>query len=187
MENGHKAACVWLTGLSCSGKSTIAVELQRHLFKMGCRVFVLDGDNIRHGLNKDLGFSPEDRKENLRRVAHVAKLFNDNGNFVIASFVSPNDEYRKMVKEIASKFKLAFVKCRPEVCEQRDVKGMYKKARTGEIKDFTGVSAPFEEPADAEIIIDTECSTVEECVKEILDKMGIQKMAKVTHCLLGRV
>ena len=178
---------LWLTGLPCSGKTTIAKRLKEELDNRGFKTVHLDADDIRNKLNADLGFSPEDRKENLRRVAHVAKLFNDNGNFVIASFVSPNDEYRKMVKEIASNFKLAFVKCSPEVCEQRDVKGMYKKARTGEIKDFTGVSAPFEEPADAEIIIDTECSTVEECVKEILDKMGIQKMAKVTHCLLGRV
>lgn len=177
---------LWLTGLPCSGKTTIAKRLKEELDNRGFKTVHLDADDIRNKLNADLGFSPLDRKENLRRVAYVAKLFNDNGNFVIASFVSPNDEYRKMVKEIIGNFKLVFVKCSPEACEKRDVKGMYKKARTGEIKDFTGVTAPFEVPIDAEIIIDTERSSVEECVQEILDKMGIQKMAKLSHCLLGK-
>ena len=177
---------LWLTGLPCSGKTTIAKRLKEELDSRGFKTVHLDANDIRNKLNADLGFSPEDRKENLRRVAHVAKLFNDNGNFVIASFVSPNEEYRKMAKDITGNFKLVFVKCSPEVCEKRDVKGMYKKARAGEIKDFTGVSAPFEEPSDAEIIIDTECCTVDECVKEVLDKIGVQKMAKVSHCLLGR-
>jgi adenylylsulfate kinase len=178
---------LWLTGLPCSGKTTIAKRLKEELDNRAFKAVLLDADDIRNKLNVDLGFSPEDRKENLRRVAHVAKLFNDNGNFVIASFVSPNDEYRKMVKEITGNFKLVFVKCSPEVCQKRDVKGMYKKAKAGEIKNFTGVSAPFEEPLDADIVIDTERSTVEECVREVLDKIGIQKAAKVSHCLLGRV
>lgn len=178
---------LWLTGLPCSGKTTIAKRLKEELDNRGFKAVHLDADDIRTKLNADLGFSSQDRKENLRRVAHVAKLFNNNGNFVIASFVSPQEEYRRMAKEITGNFKLVFVKCSPQACEKRDVKGMYKKARAGEIKDFTGVSAPFEEPLDAEIIIDTECSSVEECVSELLDKIGVRKMAKVSHYLLGRV
>ncbi|MFA6130313.1 MAG: adenylyl-sulfate kinase [Candidatus Omnitrophota bacterium] len=177
---------LWLTGLPCSGKTTIAKRLKEELDNRGFKTVHLDADDIRNKLNADLGFSPEDRKENLRRVAHVAKLFNDNGNFVIASFVSPSEEYRRMIKEVIGNFKLVFVKCRLEVCEKRDVKGMYKKARAGEINDFTGISAPFEEPSDAEIVVDTEYSTVEECVKEVLDKIGVRKMTVVPHCLLGR-
>jgi len=180
-------ATIWLTGLPCSGKTTIAKRLKEELDNRGFKTVHLDADDIRNKLNSDLGFSPADRKENLRRVAHVAKLFNDNGNFVIASFVSPNEEYRRMIKEVIGNFKLVFVKCRLEVCEKRDVKGMYKKARTGEIHDFTGISAPFEEPPDAEIVVNTEYSTVEECVKEVLDKIGVRQMTAVPHCLLGRV
>lgn len=165
---------LWLTGLPCSGKTTLSKRLKEELDNRGFKAVSLDAEDIRNKLNADLGFSSEDRRENLRRVAHVAKLFNDNGHFVIASFVSPTNEYRKMVKEIIGNFKLVFVKCSPKMCEERDIKGMYKKARNGEIKEFTGVSAPFEEPADADIVVDTEHCSIEDCIKEILNKIGIQ-------------
>lgn len=163
---------LWLTGLPCSGKSALAKRLKEELNNKGYQVVHLDADDVRSTLNADLGFSPEDRKENLRRIAHVAKLFNKNGNFVIASFISPTNEMREMVKEIIGNFKLVFVKCGLEMCEKRDVNGMYKKARIGEIKDFTGISAPFEEPHQADIVVDTERNNIEDCVKEILSKIG---------------
>lgn len=163
---------LWLTGLPCSGKSALAKRLKEKLNNKGYQVVHLDADDVRSTLNADLGFSPEDRKENLRRIAHVAKLFNKNGNFVIASFISPTNEMREMVKEIIGNFKLVFVKCGLEMCEKRDVNGMYKKARIGEIKDFTGISAPFEEPHQADIVVDTERNNIEDCVKEILSKIG---------------
>lgn len=162
---------LWLTGLPCAGKTTLAERLKEELDNRGYKTVHLDADNIRSKLNADLGFSPEDRKENLRRVAYIAKLFNDNGNFVISSFVSPNDEMREMVKNIIDNLKLVFVKCSLKACEERDTKGMYKKARRGKIKEFTGVSAPFEEPSEPDVIIDTEHNNVENCVKELLKKI----------------
>ncbi len=164
---------LWLTGLPCSGKTTLAKRLKGELDNRGFKAVCLDADDVRSKLNSDLGFSKTDRMENLRRAAHVAKLFNDNGNFVIASFVSPLNENRRIVREIIDNFKLVFLKCSLQVCEQRDIKGMYKKARAGEIKDFTGVSAVFEEPPDADIIVDTERLNIADCVKEILDKLGV--------------
>jgi adenylyl-sulfate kinase len=163
---------LWLTGLPCSGKTTLARRLKEELDARGLKTVHLDADELRHQLNADLGFSPEDRKENLRRSAHVATLFNQNGNFVVASFVSPTDAFRAMVKDIIGMFTLVFVKCSVSACEKRDVKGMYIKARAGQIKDFTGVSAPFEEPADADIVVDTEHASIEDCVREILSKIG---------------
>lgn len=177
---------LWFTGLPCSGKTTLSKRLKDELNNRGFKIVHLDADDIRGKLNRDLGFSPEDRKENLRRVAYVSKLFNENGNFVVTSFVSPTNEYRKMIKEIIGNFKLVFVKCSPKICEERDVKGMYKKARNGEIKDFTGVSAPFEEPLDADIVVDTERNSIEDCVKEILDNIGVQKIEKHAFCSLGK-
>ena len=159
---------LWLTGLPCSGKTTLGKRLKEELDNLGFKAVHLDGDDIRGKLNADLGFSDKDRKENLRRIAHVARLFNENGNFVIASFVSPTNEMREMVKEIIGNFKLCFLKCSLETCEKRDTRGMYKKAREGEIENFTGISAPFEEPEDADIIVDTEALNVEDCVKKIL-------------------
>jgi adenylylsulfate kinase len=173
---------LWLTGLPCSGKTTLSKRLKEELDNRGFKTVCLDADDVRSKLNADLGFSKADRMENLRRVAHVAKLFNDNGSFVIASFVSPLNENRQMVREIIDNFKLTFLKCSLQVCEQRDVKGMYKKARAGEIKEFTGVSAAFEEPADADMVIDTEHKSINDCVKEILDTLGIQKIKKYHHC-----
>ncbi len=164
-KNGHKGAIIWITGLPSSGKSTIAVELQALLFEEGCNVYVLDGDNVRHGLNKNLGFSPEDREENIRRVGEVAKLFADAGFFVITSFISPYKKDRDNVRNSMAKgdFVEVYVKADISTCEKRDVKGLYGKAKRGEIKDFTGVSAPYEEPEAPEVVLDTDKYSKEEC------------------------
>lgn len=155
--NNHKGVCLWFTGLSGSGKSTIALEVESALFEMGARTYVLDGDNIRHGLNKDLGFSPEDREENIRRIGEVAKLFVDAGSIVMTAFISPyrgdRDKVRNLMKD--SEFVEIYVECDLDVCEQRDPKGLYKKARAGEIKEFTGIDAPYEEPENPELVINT--------------------------------
>lgn len=162
---------LWLTGLPCAGKTTLARRLKEELDNRGYNTVHLDGDNVRDKLNADLGFSPEDRKENLRRVAHVSRLFNENNHFVIASFVSPLNELREMIRDIVGNFKLVYVKCSLQTCEKRDTKGMYEKARKGEIEQFTGVSAPFEDPANPEITVDTDNNTVEECVRHILEQL----------------
>jgi adenylylsulfate kinase len=167
---------LWLTGLPCSGKTTLAKRLKEELDNRGYKAVSLDGDDVRGKLNENLGFSDEDRRENLRRIAHVARLFNQNGNFVIASFVSPTNEYRKMVKELIGDFKLVYLQCSVKECEKRDVKGMYKKARKGQIKDFTGISAPFEEPEDADIVVDTEHNDLETCVNSILLNLKIERV-----------
>lgn len=169
--NGHRAAVIWLTGLSASGKSTIAVELQSILFERGYKVFILDGDNIRHGLNKNLGFSPQDREENIRRVGEVAKLFADAGFLVITAFISPYKKDRDDVRNLLphGDFIEVYVKASLNECERRDPKGLYKKAREGQIKEFTGISAPYEEPLNPEIIIDTEIKSKEESAKFIAD------------------
>jgi len=155
--NSHKGVCLWFTGLSGSGKSTIALEVESALFEMGARTYVLDGDNIRHGLNKDLGFSPEDREENIRRIGEVAKLFVDAGSIVMTAFISPyrgdRDKVRNLMNE--GEFVEVYVECDLDVCEQRDPKGLYKKARAGEIKEFTGIDAPYEEPEHPELVINT--------------------------------
>jgi len=180
-KNGHKGACIWLTGLPCSGKSTVALKLENLLFKMGCQVFILDGDNIRHGLNKDLGFSPEDREENIRRIGEVTRLFVEAGFLVIAAFISPYRKDRDKVRSIFNRgdFIEVFIKAGLSVCEKRDTKGLYKRAREGEIKDFTGISAPYEEPQQPELTIDTETKTEEESAKYVLvyliEKEYIQK------------
>lgn len=166
---------LWLTGLPCSGKSTVAKRLKEELDNRGYYTTHLDGDDVREALNENLGFSPEDRKENLRRIAHVAKLFNKSGIFVIASFVSPNDKLREMVKKIIENFKLVYVKCDVKECEKRDIKGMYKKAREGKIPDFTGISAPFETPDNPDITIDTQSNNVETCVEMILNELKVGK------------
>jgi adenylylsulfate kinase len=177
---------LWLTGLPCSGKSTLAERLKEEMANRGFKAVHLDADDVRGSLNADLGFSPEDRKENLRRISCVARLFNENGNFVIASFVSPSEQLREMVKNTIGNFKLAYVKCSPKVCEERDVKGMYKKARNGEIKEFTGVSAPFDPPLNPDMVIDTETSSVEDCVKKILEELGLSHTKKHHYCLMGK-
>jgi len=168
--NGHRGCTVWLTGLSGSGKSTIAVDLEKRLLERGVRTYILDGDNIRHGLNKNLGFSPEDRTENIRRIGEVAKLFTDAGLVAVTAFISPYRADRDQVRALmpAGEFVEVFIDCPVEVCEQRDVKGLYKKARAGEIKEFTGISAPYEAPEKPELTINTAGQSVEESAKQIV-------------------
>lgn len=162
---------VWFTGLSGSGKSTVAIALERELHKRGLLCRILDGDNIRSGINNNLGFSEEDRVENIRRIAEVSKLFIDTGIITIAAFISPNNDIREMAADIIGKedFIEVFVNTPLSVCEERDVKGLYKKARQGEIKNFTGVSAPFEEPKHPDLMLDTSKVSLEESVHRLLD------------------
>lgn len=169
---------LWFTGLSGSGKSTLAIALERELFKSGFVCRLLDGDNIRTGINNNLGFSEADRIENIRRIAEVAKLFADSGIVTLASFISPTKEIRSMAENIIGKddFTEIYVSTPLEICEKRDVKGLYKKARKGEIKNFTGISAPFEAPESPAISIDTSKATLEECVKMLKNKI-IEKIS----------
>ena len=167
----QKGVTIWLTGLSGSGKSTIAVELEHALIENRHQAYILDGDNIRHGLNKNLGFSPEDRTENIRRIGEVAKLFTDASIITIAAFISPYREDRDAVRRLLNdgEFIEVYVECPLDVCEERDTKGLYKKARAGEVKDFTGISAPYEEPLNPELTIDSSKLTVEESTRAILN------------------
>jgi bifunctional enzyme CysN/CysC len=175
VRTGHRGAVVWLTGLSGAGKSTIAQSLERDLFHRGMNTYVLDGDNIRHGLNSNLGFSPDDRFENIRRVSEVAKLMADAGTVVITAFISPYRMDRRRAREIAlegnAEFIEVFVDAPLEVCESRDPKNLYKKARAGEIRQFTGIDAPYEAPEDAEIVVHTDTQTVEESAATILEQL----------------
>lgn len=169
--HGHKSATLWFTGLSGSGKSTISVELEKALFERKKHAFRLDGDNVRHGLNKNLGFSPEDRQENIRRIGEVSKLMVDAGLITITAFISPYREDRDNVRAMLDddEFIEIYTQCSVEECERRDPKGLYKKARTGEIPEFTGISAPYEEPRNPEITIDTEQLDVKDAVTQILN------------------
>lgn len=170
----QKGVCIWFTGLSGSGKTTIAIALEKELNKKGLLTQILDGDNIRAGINNNLNFSDEDRIENIRRIAEVAKLFVNCGVITICCFVSPTEKIRSLAKSIIGEqdFFEVFVNTPIEVCEKRDVKGLYAKARKGEIKDFTGINAPFEAPLNPEIVL-TEKIGVDECVKKILDKINL--------------
>lgn len=165
----QKAKVIWLTGLSGSGKSTIAIGLEKTLHEHGFMSYILDGDNIRSGINNNLGFSDEDRMENIRRIAEVAKLFLNAGVITLCAFVSPTNEIRALAKQIigAENFIEVYVNTPLEVCEQRDVKGLYAKARKGEVKDFTGISAPFDVPDETVISISTTNKTPEESVREL--------------------
>ena len=167
----QKAKTFWFTGLSGSGKSTIAQGLEKMLFSKGYFIQVIDGDNTRAGINKNLGFSLEDRQENIRRVSEIAKLFNEAGVICICSFVSPTIEIRAMAKEIIGQdmFYEVFIDTPLEVCEARDVKGLYKKARAGEIKGFTGIDSPFEAPEDADLIIKTNDLSIEQSVSKVFN------------------
>lgn len=168
--NDHKSAVLWFTGLSGSGKSTLAQAVENALFDRGCRTYVLDGDNIRHGLNKNLGFSPEDRSENIRRIGEVANLFTDAGVMALTAFISPYRADRDQAREISGdSFIEIYAKCSLDICEERDPKGLYKKARAGEIPEFTGISAPYEEPENAEIVVDTGENSLDDCVIQVLD------------------
>jgi adenylylsulfate kinase len=176
-RNKNKGVILWYTGLSGSGKSTIANEVEKRLFESGFHTYVLDGDNIRFGLNSNLGFSPEDRTENIRRIGEVAKLFVDAGIIVSTAFISPYREDRDRVRSIVEDGDMVeiFVQCDLTICEQRDAKGLYKKARAGEIKEFTGISAPYEEPVQAELSIDSGKHSVEECARMVIEYLRENK------------
>jgi adenylyl-sulfate kinase len=176
LRNGHSGCVIWLTGLSGSGKSTISTELERELFNLGKHVFILDGDNVRHGLCTDLGFSPGDRKENIRRVGEVARLMADAGIIVITAFISPYRSDRDLVRKITppGHFVEVFVNAPIEVCEQRDPKGLYAKARANEIKNFTGISAPYEAPEKAELELRTDKLTVAESVARVIEYLDVR-------------
>ena len=168
-QNKHRSVILWFTGLSGSGKSTLAHAVEEELHRAGCRTFVCDGDNVRHGLNSNLGFSPEDRKENIRRIGEMCKLFIEAGVIPLTAFISPFREDRERVRNLVphGDFIEVYCNCSLEVCESRDVKGMYAKARRGEIKEFTGISSPYEPPQDAELVIDT-TRPLDECVEKVL-------------------
>lgn len=168
--NQHRGAILWFTGLSGAGKSTLAHAVEEHLHQMGCRTFVLDGDNVRHGLCGDLGFSAEDRVENIRRIGEMAKLFMEAGIIVLTAFISPFREDRNKVRNMVApgEFLEIYCQCPIEVCEQRDVKGLYKKARAGEIGQFTGISSPYEEPVAPELAVNTSEVALEECVQQVV-------------------
>jgi adenylylsulfate kinase len=176
--NGHKSCVLWFTGLSGSGKSTLANAVDHELFKQGIRSYVLDGDNIRHGLNKDLSFGNNDRKENIRRIGEVAKLFVDNGLIVSSAFISPFREDRALVRSMfeQQEFIEIFLNCPIQICEGRDPKGLYKKARQGEIPDFTGITSPYEIPVHPEIIIETNQTSIEQSIQQILSYLKEKKI-----------
>ena len=170
-RNQHKSRVLWFTGLSGSGKSTVANATEKMLHDMGLQTYILDGDNVRMGLNKDLGFSAEDRTENIRRITEVAKLFADSGSIILTAFISPYREDRDKAREIISDddFIEIFVSADLSVCEDRDPKGLYKKARSGEIKGFTGIDAPYEAPLNPELIVETDKNSIEESAKIVVD------------------
>ncbi|MFW5875397.1 MAG: adenylyl-sulfate kinase [Myxococcota bacterium] len=169
--HGHRGATLWLTGLSGSGKSTLAHRIERLLLERGCFAYVLDGDNVRHGLNRDLTFAPADRAENIRRIGEVARLFTDAGALVLTAFISPYRRDRARVRSILpeGEFIEVHVAAPLEVCEQRDPKGLYKKARAGEISDFTGIGAPYEPPERPELTVDTSQADVDACARSVVD------------------
>ena len=167
--NGHRGGLFWFTGLSGAGKSTLAHSVEENLHQQGYRTFVLDGDNVRHGLCADLSFSDDDRKENIRRIGHMAMLYVEAGIVVLTAFISPFRADRENVRKIAGPdFHEIYCKCSLDVCEERDVKGLYKRARAGEIADFTGISSPYEEPDNSELTVDTE-SHLGDCSTQVFD------------------
>lgn len=168
-KNGHRSFVLWFTGLSGSGKSTLAGALENKLFEAGIHTYLLDGDNLRNGLNADLGFSSDDRQENIRRVGEVSKLFADAGMVVLSAFISPFKEDRQKVRDIVGEeyFVEIFVDCPLDVCEQRDVKGLYQKARNGEIKDFTGIDSPYEVPESADLVIRSHELSIEAATEQL--------------------
>jgi adenylylsulfate kinase len=172
-QNNHRGAILWFTGLSGAGKSTLAHAVEEALHQRGCRTFVLDGDNVRHGLCGDLSFSVEDRSENIRRISEVAKLMLEAGVITLTAFISPFREEREKARKIAPHGDFYEIYCRApiEVCEDRDVKGFYKKARKGEIKEFTGISSPYEEPFKPELVVDTGSEELEKCVDQVINML----------------
>jgi adenylylsulfate kinase len=169
-QNGHKSVILWFTGLSGAGKSTVAHAVEEALHQRGCHTFVFDGDNVRHGLCSDLSFSEDARKENIRRVGEMAKLFVEAGVIALTAFISPYRADRQKVRELvmSGDFVEVYCRCSLEVCEKRDVKGLYKRARRGEIREFTGISSPYEEPLSPELTIDTGVTPLEVCVDQVI-------------------
>jgi adenylylsulfate kinase len=178
LQAGHKSVILWFTGLSGAGKSTLAHAVEKALFDMGCRTYVFDGDNVRHGLCADLGFSVNDRQENIRRIGEMSKLFLDAGVIALTAFISPfqtdRDRVRSLVKN--GEFIEIYCKANLSVCEQRDVKGLYAKARSGEIKDFTGISSPYEAPLNSELVLDTGAESLEVCVAKVLAHLKVNSI-----------
>jgi adenylylsulfate kinase len=172
-QNGHKSAILWFTGLSGAGKSTLAHAVEARLHEMQCHTFVIDGDNVRHGLCGDLGFSAADRTENIRRVGEVAKLFVEAGVITLTAFISPFRADRDRVRQMVDTHEFFEIYCKADlaVCEQRDVKGMYRKARSGEIAEFTGISSPYEAPEAPELVVETGTKPLDACVDEVIDAL----------------
>lgn len=178
--NGHKSVILWFTGLSGAGKSTLAHAVEEELHRLGCRTFVFDGDNVRHGLCADLGFSAEDRVENIRRIGEMAKLFLEAGVIALTAFISPFRKDRERVRSLVphGEFLEIYCRCPLDVCEQRDVKGLYKRARAGEIGDFTGISSPYEEPPAPELVVDSGDLPLEACVVKVLELLKARGVIK---------
>jgi len=176
--NGHRSVILWFTGLSGAGKSTLAHAVEEKLHQMGCRTFVFDGDNVRHGLCADLSFSAEDRVENIRRVGEMAKLFLEAGVIALTAFISPFRADRARVRSLVphGDFLEIFCDCPLEICEQRDVKGMYRRARAGEIKEFTGISSPYEKPEAPELLVDTGYRDLDDCVAQVIGFLRERKV-----------
>lgn len=176
----QRGATIWFTGLSGSGKSTVAQQVETYLHGQGNITFILDGDNVRHGLNSNLGFSPEDREENIRRLGEVAKLFTSAGVIILTAFISPYQKDRDRARDIApdGRFVEVFVDCPLDICEQRDPKGLYQKARKGEIPEFTGISAPYEAPENPEVYLNTGSQSVEECVETVVSYLRQKEIIK---------
>ncbi len=170
IQSGHKSVILWFTGLSGSGKSTLAHAIEKALFDVGCRTFVFDGDNVRHGLCADLGFTLQDRQENIRRIGEMSRLFIEAGVIALTAFISPFKEDRDRVRGLVTAGDFIEIYCRAtlETCESRDVKGLYAKARQGEIKEFTGISSPYEVPENPELVVDTGCLPLETCVAQVM-------------------
>jgi adenylylsulfate kinase len=173
MMNGHKSINIWFTGYSGSGKSTLAHALEKRLYEMKCRTFVFDGDNVRHGLCKDLGFSADDRRENIRRITEMVKLFLDAGLIALTAFIAPFQKDRDIIKSRlgADHYIEVYCDCPLRICEERDVKGIYKKARQGLIKDFTGISSPYERPQSPDIVLQTDIQNIDTCIEQLIHLM----------------
>jgi adenylylsulfate kinase len=176
--NSHKSVVIWFTGLSGSGKSTLAHSVEEELYKLGCRTFVLDGDNVRYGLSSNLGFSDDDRKENIRRIGEAAKLMMDAGVIAMTAFISPFKNDRKLARQLLPEGDFIEIYCMAslDACESRDVKGLYRRARAGEVKNYTGIDSPYEAPSNPELVIDTEGESLEESVSKVIDFLKTKKV-----------
>ena len=176
--NGHKSVVIWFTGLSGSGKSTLAHSVEEELYKLGCRTFVLDGDNIRHGLSSNLTFDDNDRKENIRTIGEAAKLMMEAGVIAMTAFISPFKKDRNLVRQllIQSDFIEIYCKASLETCESRDIKGLYKRARAGEIKNYTGINSPYEAPENPELVVNTESETLKESVNKVMNFLKFKRV-----------